>query len=641
MSSRVSGTTPRSDPKLSKGPTNQIGGEPDGCDLPNRSSEYFESNLKLPSSIPSLELPHTIKSSSSLTIAYPLLSERLPLDLTSSGVRRRASEIRKVSHYRRSSRAPEILAHRGFPADARSLHEFLQPSIESLPNPAAATGGLHNFIPVVKTIATAIRTQASFAIACDYDVDGLTGGAQLKLLLDSLGARNSVYVPHRLKDGYGLNNRIVKSALRDGHTVLVTVDFGSTNHASIKYAERHGMTVIVIDHHTIGDHTAPTKLFINPHQPQCGFAEGILCASGIVSFVVQGVYDELDKNTQRPLWLPALGTVCDVVDLVGPNRTITKNGLLELAERSSVGISELMKKVRIVGEPTAGDVGFRIGPCINAAGRIASPDVVIELLTTTDRPRAKFLANLIHSYNEQRKLIERQLVQEAERQLLESDVEPHSIFIWGKSYHKGVIGLAAQRISDKYFRPTIVLGGGEKGMFSGSGRSGREDFDLYAALKNIESLFSKYGGHRAAAGLSISQDHLERARLSFEAEVADQLRGKTTTPTVHWDLRISLDKVSEVMYSQITPLGPFGKANPEPLMYVEGVTIKRAEIFKDHHLKLELNNGKVTRSALLRYQTEHPAVKVGSKVNVVGRITPPLEQYFDGYSLYLSAIAEA
>jgi len=399
------------------------------------------------------------------------------------------------------------LAARGFTVDER-LSQFLSPSLQDGLLPPQS---LKNLDEACIRIAQAIERDEIIAITNDFDVDGLSGGAQLCAFLSSVGAKIISFVPDRFSDGYGLNKRIIDDAVASNASLIITVDFGTKNKAELVYARSKGLCSIVIDHHHVGMESCDADIFINPQQKDCGFAEGTLSAAGLCWYLIIGLRKRLTRALEIKardfLDLACLGTVCDMVPLVGVNRVIAKRGLELLTHTKRPGLVALKEVLGINREVRCHDIGFGIGPRINAAGRLISGSVVIELLTTNSATVARRIAKQLHDLNDERQKVEKGVKESADKFIKSGNILPWGMVVWGADFHTGVIGIVAQRLTEEYYRPAAVLGADGEGVFKGSVRS-ISGISVVSLLEKLEHLLIKYGGHEGAGGFSIEAKNL-------------------------------------------------------------------------------------------------------------------------------------
>ncbi|MBI3801666.1 MAG: single-stranded-DNA-specific exonuclease RecJ, partial [Deltaproteobacteria bacterium] len=356
----------------------------------------------------------------------------------------------------------------------------------------------------------------------DYDVDGVTGSSQLLLFLRELGMQPDLYIPHRTREGYGLNSLAVKLIAERGTKVMVTADCGATAHTEISLAQRRGIDVIVCDHHHVPEQRPPAYAVLNPMEKECAFSFTGLSGAGVVFYLLMGLRmrlreqgEEQVPDLRRYLDLVTLGTVADLVPLVEENRVLVTYGLREIARSQRPGIRAL-KEVSGDAEVSSSYIGFRLGPRLNAGGRLAEAQKAVELLTTTDGERARVLAADLDQENRARQGIEEQILNQAVAMVSAWPdlAERRSIVLASTEWHPGVIGIVASRLVERFNRPTFLIAlDGSRGK--GSGRSPKT-FHLYEGLKACAELLEGYGGHRQAAGLSIKAELVTVLAERFE-----------------------------------------------------------------------------------------------------------------------------
>jgi single-stranded-DNA-specific exonuclease len=482
-----------------------------------------------------------------------------------------------------------ILANRQVDTVA-AARRFLSPSSADLHDPFL----LPDMDRAIDRIERAIRSGERIMIAGDYDVDGVTATALYLELFSWLGVPVLYRIPHRLTEGYGLTEAGVHAARDQGVSLLITADCGTTAHAPIELANRVGIDVIVTDHHEPQDRVPPAYALLNPHLPGSAYPEKVLCAVGIAFKVAQALLGRrwslpgIDERLASVLDLVALGTVADVAPLRGENRYLVVAGLRALNAGRRVGVAALKEVCGIDRKPVdAGTVGFQLGPRINAAGRLAAAHPGVVLLTTTDPDTAMKAARELDAANQERRRIEEAMLDGAvarvEREIpLE---RARSVVIADPAWHPGVIGIIASRVVDRWHRPTIVIAIGPDGRAKGSGRS-IPGFHLTRALEECRSLFEGFGGHAAAAGLTIRSERIPEFRERFEAVVAATLAPEAAQPTLALDDDVPLADVTFPLLGELATLGPFGMGNPEPLLSTSGCAPRGARIVGNNHLKL-------------------------------------------------------
>lgn len=521
-----------------------------------------------------------------------------------------------------------VLAARGFkPTD--ELKHYIRPTLkEGLPDPFK----LKNIDKAVEIIGQTIKQGAPIAICSDFDVDGLSGGAQAVHFLRSVGAKVTPYVPDRFKDGYGLNERIINAAHKDGCALVIAIDYGTTNIKEIELARSLGMKSIVVDHHHVGaDHSRPDA-FVNPQQPGCGFANGILSAAGIVWFLLWAlkvsIPEAKDVEVKNYLDLACLGTICDMVPLIGANRVIAKRGLELLTDTKRVGLVSLKDAAGIRSTVNCHDVGFAIGPRLNAAGRMVHGEVVIELLTTDDTDRASRLAGKLNRLNTDRQETESIVKEKAIKSLMNSKTLPWGVVVWDENFHTGVVGIVAQRLVEQFYRPSVVLGIDSDGIWKGSVR-GIRGFSVIKTLEAVSKYLVKYGGHEGAGGLSVKAENLEGFVAAFNDECRKRLSDLEIDPFVDADTEVTFEDLSLDLVRELSGFSPFGTGNPVPVLLTRGVKVMEVKDIKGSHLKVTFQDGKRYLTGMLWRQSKHPDLIAGKFIDLAYRID---KSTFNGYT---------
>lgn len=533
-----------------------------------------------------------------------------------------------------------IMAARGFKADM-DFERYIKPSLrEGMPDPAELKG----LREAVALVDTALQEGWSIAICCDFDVDGLSGGAQLAHFLRSLGVQVEVFVPDRFKDGYGLNSNTVRKIAQEGFKLLVAIDFGTTAINELNLARELGLKTIVVDHHVVGDHVTPADVFINPQQNGCGFADKILCAAGLVWYLLVGLRAGVAKakhmDVKGYLDLACLGTICDMVPLRGANRVIAKRGLELLENTPRVGLQALKNVAGIKGSVSCSHVSFGIGPRLNAAGRMVHGELVIELLTTNDSIKAVKIARRLNELNQDRQDEEGRVKDIAVRLIEERGVVPSGIVIADPGFHTGVIGIVAQRLVENFYRPAAVLGVDTQGVFKGSVR-GIKGLSVVELLADCKELLIKFGGHEGAGGFALKEENLAAFTDAFNSAVEKRLNGVETSPFTEVDTAANIDELSLELISQLENLAPFGMGNPSPTLITRNLKVTEIRTLKSTHLKVGFSDGKRALSGMMWRTVEHPALTVGGQVNIAYR--PDLNEYQGQREIYanLQAIEKA
>ncbi len=481
----------------------------------------------------------------------------------------------------------QILTRRGV-ASAEAADPFLTPQLKRLGDP----GELRNIREAVTRILAAADAGLRVVLYGDYDVDGVTSLALLAEGLAHYGITAPCFLPSRMDEGYGLSPEGIARCLEEhSPELLIAVDCGTSSTKEIAGLRDRGVDVIVLDHHEPAE-TLPACILVNPKAGgdpalQC------LCSVGVVFKVCHALL----QARPRPGWdlktsldLVALGTVADLVPLTGENRILVRRGLVELAKSLRPGLVALRAVAGLNGGALRpSDVGFRLGPRLNAAGRLGTARAALELLQTRDRHRADVLATELQAQNAERQTVERQTVVEAEQQLLESTALGEAAIVVGaRGWHPGVVGIVASRLLRTHHRPTFVIGFDEHGIGKGSGRS-IEGLSLVGALRECGDLLEKYGGHDMAAGLTIREDRFPEFRAAFQRVARGLLSNEQLEPSLRLDGEIRLGAVGPEFGAALDRLQPFGMGNPQPLFFARGVTPNGpVRTMKEKHLRLLL-----------------------------------------------------
>jgi single-stranded-DNA-specific exonuclease len=441
-------------------------------------------------------------------------------------------------------------------------------------------------------VARAVAAGETIGIYGDYDVDGVSGSALLLRFLRALGAQPQLYIPHRLREGYGLNAAGIQQLAAGGARVIVTVDCGAVSHREIGMARDLGIDVIVCDHHQVSGTPLPAFAVINPIEPDAGFPFSGLCGTGVAFYLAMGVRMRLREtggtvpDLRRYLDLVALGTIADLVPIVQENRVLVKYGLRELAAEGCPGIAAL-KRVSGVNQMSSGAVGFRLAPRLNAGGRLDDATRSVALLTTQDVDLAGRLAVALDEENRARQAIEREMLDEAIAQVDGGGgvAGRHCIVLASPLFHPGVVGIVASRLVERYYRPAVLIAAESKGVGRGSGRS-VAGINLYEALAACAGTLERFGGHRMAAGLTIRLDRVEQFARELEAAVAARATPEQFVPTATVDAELPLRALDDACFADLDRLEPFGMGNPEPVFLARRLRVRDRRIVGESHLKL-------------------------------------------------------
>lgn len=465
-------------------------------------------------------------------------------------------------------RLAALLARRG----VRNLEEseaFLRPAIEHLHDPFLLLG----MEEAVERLIQALEGHQRVAIVGDYDVDGVSGTALLSASLRAGGLDVATILPQRLTEGYGFQSIHVEQARAAGCSLIVTVDCGTASVEAISTAQAHGLDVIVTDHHIPSAALPEGTIMINPLQAGDHYPYERLSGAGLAFKLSTAFFTRIGREVPltQLLRIACLGTIADLVPLDGENRVIASLGLQALASTRSVGLRMLMQKAGVKRPVRASDVGFRIGPRLNASGRLESPDEALELLITQDEQRAEVLADRLDQLNRARQSEEAKIVEQAREQVLAYERLPGLICLWSPEWHKGVVGIAASRIAREFHRPTVLLAV-EGDSATGSGRS-ISGIHLHEFLDPWRERLERFGGHAQAIGLTIATDRLEELRSLWE-EAADW-PAETLIKKWYYELDLRPCEVTSKLLGDLQVLHPFGEGNHQPLLRVGGLELAR------------------------------------------------------------------
>jgi single-stranded-DNA-specific exonuclease len=487
---------------------------------------------------------------------------------------------RHVQELKVSPLLARLLALRGL-NDPERAKRYLAPSLRSdLPSPFL----MADMDAAVDRLAYAVQHRETVAVWGDYDVDGTTGAAVVVAFLREVGAEPIYYVPHRVAEGYGLNIEGLRALKEKGVRLIVTVDCGVSNPHEVEAAAEIGLDIIVVDHHKPPDRLPAALAVVNPHRHDCAFPDKGLCAAGLAFYLVIGLRAKLreqgrfvrsgDPDLRPYLDIVTLGTIADMVPLNGVNRTLLRRGLLELGRSTRPGVLAL-KQVSSVraGPVSAGQVGFQLGPRINAAGRVDYALKVIELLTTASDEVALRIAREIDAHNRERRSVEAEVLEQAFRlaRACMDGEKRYSLVLSGAGWHPGVLGIVASRVVERFYRPTVVIGFSE-GKGKGSARSIR-GFHMVEGFRRCAECLEKYGGHEYAGGLSIREERLPAFVESFERVARECLASDDLVPLLEIDAQLALGEIGFSLMRQLESLKPFGVGNPEPLFMTRGVEV--------------------------------------------------------------------
>jgi single-stranded-DNA-specific exonuclease len=493
----------------------------------------------------------------------------------------------------------ELLLRAGH-SEAGAAGAFLRPALARLGDPFE----LKNLGLATARLRRALAAREEIVVLGDYDVDGVSSTALLVSILRRFGASPRFIVPRRMEDGYGLSRSAIDRALEPGRPHLfVALDCGTNSHEEVAYLASLGVDVIVVDHHRSKEKTLGHGILINPHAHELPGDDAWrhLCTVGLVFKLVHGLVKEL-RGENHPeahavklrdyLDLVALGTVADLVPLQHENRILASYGLRTLKEAARPGLRALMDVagVRPGQDLMPVDISFRLGPRINASGRLADAALSVELILSEDARFCRETARQLDDFNRERQDIERGITDEAERLVEGEFSDQPGIVLYADGWHPGVVGIVAGRVTRKYHRPCIVLGN-EGTLAKGSGRS-VDGINLVEILGGCADLLASWGGHPMAVGVALPKEHLEAFRVRFAEGVRAWTGGRAPEPELRIAAWLQLSDIHERLMADLAQMHPFGQSNPEPIFGLRGVVLRqRPEVFKGAHFRFVLETG--------------------------------------------------
>jgi single-stranded-DNA-specific exonuclease len=552
-----------------------------------------------------------------------------------------------------------LLIGRGI-EDAEAAARFLAPSIDHLHDPLTMAG----MKAAVDRLDAAIERREKILIYGDYDVDGTTAIVILKTAIELSGGAADFHVPHRIREGYGMRDEVIERAASDGVRLIISVDTGIRAFAAAETAKRTGIDLIVTDHHLPGNDGVPRALaVVNPNQQGCDYPCKYLCGAGVAFKLAQGLMQRrLDGKDRGRLLMSfmkvvAIATIADAVPLLGENRVFAKLGLEGLRRPVNPGLKALIEVAKL-GDGralTSTEVAFRIAPRLNAAGRMDVARDVVELFSVKDLERAREIAGRLDKLNADRQNEERRIMESIEQRLKEEPElrESYCVVVDGEGWHRGVIGITATRVVERYGRPTLVISReGEEAH--GSGRS-IPAFHLLNALESCHELFSRYGGHAHAVGFALPCANLARLREHLDGYARARLTLADFEPQIEFDRELPLNETTPELHRALSLLEPFGMDNPEPVFVARAVRLKAPpQNVNDRHVRLRLapalNGGgsgwrdNVSFKAMgwrLKESCEQLQLLAGDRVDIAYTVGVNDHPEFGGLELTLRDVAKA
>jgi single-stranded-DNA-specific exonuclease len=528
-----------------------------------------------------------------------------------------------------------LLVGRGF-EDLDAQRQFLNPRLSDLSRP----GDMAGFAAAIDLLATARRKRWRVGMFGDYDVDGVTTTTILTTFLECLGVEIVAKVASR-EGGYGFGVPAAQALHEAGVDLVLTGDTGTSDHEALDWLRKRDIPTVVIDHHQVPDVMPPASALLNPHQAGCGFPFKGLCSAGVGFYLAGGLRSAIAKqspsersNLPDPrAWLDlvALGTVCDMMPLVGDNRILVRQGLGVMAQRRRPGVRELLRRSRVeeLDLVDEGHLGFSLGPRLNAPGRLGSAEPSLELLRARSPAEAEPLAAKVEMFNARRRSIQDRIVAEALAQL---EADPRTpgragIVVARDNWAPGIVGIAAAGIVERYGRPTLVIGVDPgSGEARGSARTAAS-VDVRAALAECRQLLRRFGGHKAAAGVSLAAENIPALVEAFDRACAEQLgEDAHIEPYDEHDGELEFEQLDLSFIAALESLGPYGMGFAKPRFLCSEAEVVHAKVLKDRHLALTLRQGKFQRDGIAFRKGQFPAAR-GDKV---GCLFTPARNSFGG-----------
>lgn len=486
----------------------------------------------------------------------------------------------------------------------------------------------------VDRIEKAIKDNERILIFGDYDVDGITSSAMMLLCLKPLTSHVNFFLPNRIRDGYGLSKKIVERAAKNGYTLIITVDNGISAYEAVEAANECGIDVIITDHHRPHEKVPAAYAVVNPCQQSCEYPFKSLAGVGVTFKLLSYLYERRGLSLPSKVYeLLLLGTIADVVPLLGENRFWVRYGLQLINKYQSFPLEVLKTNVKLYKPAlTATDIGFSIAPQINALGRLEDPRRGVWFLIGSDHKEVEEVGKFLGALNEERKLIERKIIAEIKNQIEAEglDKEPGVIIVASKQWTPGVIGLVASRIVGLYGRPTILLHLGKDGIAKGSCRSIPE-FNIFEGLKEAKDLLITFGGHALAAGLSLKASHIEELRRRLSERVRTLLTPEDLQPKIMVDAQLRLGDVSKKLMSDLRYMEPFGNENPAPTFYVRDLSlVQPPQVLKEEHIKCMVSAEGVVKPLIFFNRPDLIDVLMSRGAEPFDCAVTPIENHWQG-----------
>jgi single-stranded-DNA-specific exonuclease len=487
-----------------------------------------------------------------------------------------------------------VLYSRGF-TDKKSAMDFLFPFYDPK---IYHSSGLHGANETIERILVAIKKQQKILICGDYDVDGITATSLMLYGLLNCGANVNFFLPHRLKDGYGLSVKTIDRALKSKYDLLITVDNGTSAFDALLYAKENNIDVIVTDHHQPKEIPSGALYIVNPHQPACKYPFKELAGVGVAFKIIQLLYERLNKKIESKIYeLFLLGTIADVVPLIDENRYLVNQALINLSNNESIALSLLKSNAKITSEQplTSTDIAFSIAPQINALGRLEDPRDGVLFLIDSDKEKLEKIGMHLFQVNQSRRKIEKEIFEKLKEEIEKENIDPQvdgCIVRANKSFPAGIIGLIAARLCHLYGVPTCVFHEMDDGTLKGSCRSINE-FNIFEGLSSIDqSLMISYGGHAMAAGISLYKENLTAFTKALSKSIHNTCTKEDLQQKILIDGVLEIEDINNKLWHDLKLLEPFGASNAVPMFYIENAYFKDISLLKDLHLKATIESDK-------------------------------------------------
>lgn len=520
------------------------------------------------------------------------------------------------SKYKVNQLLATILANRNILKE-EDIRLFLNPTRNDFYNPFLIT----DMDIAVNRIIKAIENKENITIYGDYDVDGITSITVLKSFLNDIGVETDTYIPNRLIEGYGLNKEAIDKISKKGCNLMITVDCGISAIEEIEYANSLGIETIITDHHEAGNEIPKAIAVIDNKRKDSKYPFRELAGVGVVFKLIQAIGITLNLKEEsylKYLDIVCIGTISDIVPLVDENRVIAKLGLLLVAQTKNIGLRSIINSSGY-NKIDSNTISFGVAPRINACGRMGKAEEALELFLSKDKNEVNELTNKLNEHNRKRQETEKAIFENAlEKIKAEHLDENKAIIVGGENWHHGVIGIVSSKITEMYFKPSILLSFEEDGIGKGSGRS-IPGFDLHEALMKCSDTIEKFGGHSMAVGITVKKDNLEKFKKEFE-QIATQSKIDEIIPIINIDAKVDLSDIDKEMVESLKQLEPFGEANKMPVFAFKNLKIDSIRALSEgKHLKLTLKDNNYIINAIgfnIGYLANE--YRIGDKIDVAG-----------------------